>query len=217
MYAVDESKLNPHYYYYGDDHAPDLTEEDSRAEADAFVTRVSLPFPSTKLPPHENNFTKYDLKIMSIDVTLDLVRWLDGKGIVKSASLRGVRGVIDRRDVFWDENTPEMPRRMYQRGDFEFGRVTLEDLFLTVYNPKFRPYGVSIFNADLPKLRKQWLLYDLICAASLVGLFDNCLFSLHTPQRYNLANENSGKGVPESRLVSYLYYCFVFLELWLLM
>ncbi|KNE56548.1 hypothetical protein AMAG_02349 [Allomyces macrogynus ATCC 38327] len=152
------------------------------APGDVF-TRPQLPRPPRPVSRDANNFTKYEVRIASIDVTLDLIRWLDGKGLVKDMVVKGVRGIIDRRDVFWDDDdatTP--PRRTHQPGDFDMERVVVEDLFLTVYNPNFRPYSVSVFNADLPRLRKQWLLYDIICATSLVGLFDNCLFSLHTPQ-----------------------------------
>ncbi|KAI9164241.1 Mitochondrial distribution and morphology protein 31, mitochondrial precursor [Blastocladiella emersonii ATCC 22665] len=215
MHALDESRLEPHYYYshdpFGD---PDDDDDDdggitlSRGAADlahadpdlrppprvAAGAAANAPAPWTRsttgpanpqpLSRDENNFTKYELKIQSIDVTLDLVRWLDGKGLIRDAVIRGVRGIVDRRDVFWDDDAPAIPpRRVHQPGDFELERVVLDDLFVTVYNPEFRPYSLSVFQADLPRLRKQWLLYDIICATSLVGLFDNCLFSLHTPQR----------------------------------
>ena len=36
----------------------------------------------------------FDLNIDSVDVKLSLRRWLDGKGLVESAVVRGVRGVL---------------------------------------------------------------------------------------------------------------------------
>jgi hypothetical protein len=53
---------------------------------------------------------------------------------------------------------------------------------LTVLNPNFRPYTVSIYTADLPIFRTQWMLYDIMCAESIVGMFDGCLFSVHKSQ-----------------------------------
>lgn len=50
-------------------HVPDLSEEDT-------------------------NYTQFDLTIDSIDVTLSLWRWLDGKGLVEDAVIKGVRGVL---------------------------------------------------------------------------------------------------------------------------
>lgn len=42
----------------------------------------------------DTNFTMFDVNIDSVDVTLSLKRWLDGKGLVEDAVVRGVRGVI---------------------------------------------------------------------------------------------------------------------------
>jgi distribution and morphology protein 31 len=46
-----------------------------------------------------NNYTMFDVNFEEVDVTLSLVRWLSGKGLVKEAKVRGVRGVIGRLDV----------------------------------------------------------------------------------------------------------------------
>ena len=36
----------------------------------------------------------FDINIDEVDVTLSFMRWLDGKGLVKDASVKGVRGVV---------------------------------------------------------------------------------------------------------------------------
>lgn len=46
------------------------------------------------LKDEDTNYTMFDLTVDSVDVTLSLKRWLDGKGLVESAVVRGVRGVI---------------------------------------------------------------------------------------------------------------------------
>ncbi|KAI8047968.1 mitochondrial distribution and morphology protein family 31/32 [Gilbertella persicaria] len=137
-----------------------------------------------------------DLVIDRVDVTLSLMRWMDGKGLVQSADIQGVRGVVDRRHVRWDPDVPYDPvaaRHKYTPGDFELEKLTLEDLLVTVYQPNgFRPYPVSIFQAQLDRFRKQWLFYDLLCATSITGSFDKCLFSVHTPQLEKSVLEQSG-------------------------
>ena len=40
------------------------------------------------------DYAVYDLNVDSIDVTLSLWHWLDGKGLVKDAVIKGVRGVL---------------------------------------------------------------------------------------------------------------------------
>lgn len=132
------------------------------------------------------NYTMFDLQVDSIDVTLSLQRWFDGKGLVEDAEIRGVRGIVDRRNVFWDPDKPYDPRaarRQPSHGDFELESLKIEDFLVTVYQPNdFRPFNFSIFSAHIPKLRKQWLFYDLLSADSITGQVDGCLFSLHKPQ-----------------------------------
>ncbi|KAI8990127.1 mitochondrial distribution and morphology protein family 31/32 [Pilobolus umbonatus] len=148
------------------------------------------------------NWMWYNLVIDRVDVTLSLIRWMDGKGLVQSADVQGVRGVVDRRHVRWDPDVPYDPvaaRHKYTPGDFELEKLTLEDLLVTVYQPNgFRPYPVSIFQAQLDRFRKQWLFYDLLCATNIVGAFDKCLFSVHTPQLEKSVLEQSGHIDSES-------------------
>lgn len=138
----------------------------------------------------------YDLVIDRVEVTLSLIRWMDGKGLVQSADIQGVRGVVDRRHVRWDPDVPYDPvasRHEYTPGDFELEKLTVEDLLVTVYQPNgFRPYPVSIFQAQLDRFRKQWLFYDFLCATSIIGAFDKCLFSVHSPQLEKSVLEQSG-------------------------
>ncbi|KAE8224903.1 hypothetical protein CF319_g2277 [Tilletia indica] len=143
----------------------------------------------------DTNFTMFDLNVDSIDISLSFSRWWDGKGLVTSAAVKGVRGVIDRRNVFWDPEKPYDPkehRRKPRIGDFQLDSLVLEDFLVTVYQPSppgsppgsapFRPFNFSIFRAHLPRFRRQWLFYDLLNAEYITGQLDGCLFSLHKPQ-----------------------------------
>ncbi|KAF5355505.1 hypothetical protein D9758_006407 [Tetrapyrgos nigripes] len=146
-------------------------------------------------PPVEEdaNYTMFDLNVDSIDVTLSLWRWLDGKGLVEDAVVKGVRGVLDRRSVFWDPDNPLDPSAFLHPshpGDFELESLQIEDLLITVYQPGgFRPYTASIFRADIRTFRKSWMFYDFLSAENIVGQFDNCLFSLHKPQSIGRTTE----------------------------
>ncbi|KIM69649.1 hypothetical protein SCLCIDRAFT_718518 [Scleroderma citrinum Foug A] len=161
------------------------------------------------LPSHAEddlNYTMFDLNVDSIDVTLSLRRWFDGKGLVEDAVVKGVRGVIDRRSVHWDPENPLDPAAFLhpaRPGDFELQSLQLEDVLVTVYQPgEFRPYTSSIFRADIRTLRKQFLFYDLLSAENVVGQFDNCLFSLHKPQSIGRTTEQDLKDGQWSRMVS---------------
>jgi distribution and morphology protein 31 len=45
----------------------------------------------------------FDLTIESIQVTLNLVRWLDGKGLVQDADVQGVRGVVGKWKSLYEQ------------------------------------------------------------------------------------------------------------------
>ncbi|KAG0356674.1 Mitochondrial distribution and morphology protein 31, mitochondrial precursor [Gamsiella multidivaricata] len=174
---VEEPSQNHLLSHKGEDHSGHGHEHDHDGSEHGVATEEEV----------DTNFTMFDLTIDQIDVTLSAKRWLDGKGLIEDASIKGVRGVIDRTHVWWDpdvEYIPEEARRKHVTGDFELDSLQLEDMLVTVLQPDdFRPYTVSIFSAQFPCFRKQWLFYDMLCAESMVGMFDGCLFSCYTAQR----------------------------------
>ncbi|PVU91229.1 hypothetical protein BB559_004219 [Furculomyces boomerangus] len=129
----------------------------------------------------DTNFTYYKLHIDEIDVELSLVRWLDGKGIIKKCLVRGARGVVDRRHIFYDYSIPYNPeeeRKKHIPGYFDIEDFEAENVMITLLNPGFRPVPVAIYSASLGKLRQQWFFYDFLSASSMVGMYDNSLFSV---------------------------------------
>lgn len=116
-----------------------------------------------------------------------------GKGIVKAAKMKGVRGVCDRKHLIWPEDYVPT-RRTPQFGDFELNEFAVEDMLITIQNPNFRPFTLSIIDAQLPLFRRQWLLYDWMCAKSIVGTVDNCLFCVSKPQTKDLAAQKELKS-----------------------
>ncbi|CAE6430782.1 unnamed protein product [Rhizoctonia solani] len=152
----------------------------------------------------DDGWTTFDLEIDSVDVTLSFARWLDGRGLIKNAAVKGVRGVVDRRSVLWDPEVhadPTQFRHPPQLGDFELDSLEVEDLLVTLYQPgDFRPFTASIFRANFGVFRKQWLFYDLMSADHIVGQYDNCLFSLHTPQSIGRTMEQEVKDSRWTRM-----------------
>lgn len=130
------------------------------------------------------NYTQFDLTIDSVSVTLSLSKWMNGTGIVQDMEVKGLRGIVDRRFVHWDlDDDPTNYKNVHQLGDFEIENFRMEDALVTLYQPDgFRPFRVSMFNCDLPRLRKHWLFYDLLSANNMSGTYDNSLFTIHPRQ-----------------------------------
>lgn len=129
-------------------------------------------------PEKDDNYTQFDITVDRFDVTISMARLLEGRGLARSCDAHGVRGIIDRSRV----RAIDGWRYHSKPGDFELDSVTVKDALVNIVSADFRPFSVSILHADLPRLRKAYLLYDILCVESAVGLFDKCLFSIHTPQ-----------------------------------
>ena len=196
-------------------------------EVKTFATPSPLPvsFLSASLSSHAQvnvaraaegeNYAMFDVNLEEVEVSLSLMRWLDGKGLVKDAKLKGVRGVIgecildlvpreaelaaDRRSVWWDQSKPLVPsqfRHATRSGDFELEYLHIEDALVTVYQPDGqRPFNFSVFNAAIGPLRKRWLFYDILSAEAITGQLDNCLYSLHMPQKPGRAQDQEEGAV----------------------
>ena len=133
------------------------------------------------------NYTQFDLSLDTVNVTLSFTKWFNSKGLLRDVEIKGVRGVIDRTSVHYtgEHIDPRTYRHEHNPGDFEIDSFKLEDLLITVYQPRgFRPFSVSVFTCDLPQLRKQWLFYDFLSANVMSGSFDNSLFTIHPRQMH---------------------------------
>ncbi|QQK41755.1 Mitochondrial distribution and morphology protein 31 [Penicillium digitatum] len=154
----------------------------------------------------DTNYTQFDLSIETVNVTLSFTKWFNGKGPLHDVEVKGIRGVVDRRHVYWPEEDldPKSYRHEHTPGDFEIDSFKMHDLLVTVYQPdNFRPFSVSIFSCDLPQLRKQWLFYDFLSANMMSGSYDNSLFTIHARQTHGFTGirqdsvaEEDGKPSP---------------------
>ncbi|GAA6059641.1 hypothetical protein JCM10212_004144 [Sporobolomyces blumeae] len=177
-----------------------LVDPSSRARSDDDIVSDD----EAKLREMVSQWTHFHLSIDTVEVTLSLRRWLDGKGLVKAAAVRGVRGVVERSHIKYDPDAPTdrfKYRNVPRPGDFCLENLQIQDFLVTIYQPDdFRPYTFSIFSAEIGRLRKQWLFYDLMRAESITGQIDNCLFSLHRPQSIGRTSEEDLKDARWSRM-----------------
>lgn len=127
------------------------------------------------------DFTQFDLVIESCEVSLNFWKWLNGKGIIEDLSLSGMRGIVDRTHLkpIDPNSTITQPKYMRKPGDFEIDKFKINDMLVTLYQPNgFRPFQISVFHCQLPQLRKQWLLYDMLNGDSVSGTCDDSMFVL---------------------------------------
>jgi distribution and morphology protein 31 len=148
-------------------------------------------------PQEDTNYTQFDITLGEVNVTLSFRKWFNSKGLLQNVEVKHVRGVVDRTQVHWtgEQLDPKSYRHEHSPGDFEIDQFKVEDLLVTVHQPNgFRPFPVSIYNADLPRLRKQWLFYDMLSANSMTGEFDRSLFTIHPRQTHAYTGANLGQN-----------------------
>lgn len=155
------------------------------AAASAAMAQRSSEVAAAGDPEDDGNYTQFDVTINSVNVTLSFSKWFNGKGLLHNVEILGVRGVLDRTSV--QRSDPDIDPKIYRHehstGDFEIDDFKMSDVLLSVYQPdNFRPFTVSVFNCELPRLRKQWLFYDFMSANNMSGSFDDSLFTVHPRQ-----------------------------------
>jgi distribution and morphology protein 31 len=147
----------------------------------------------------DTNYTQFDVIIGEVNVTLSFRKWWNSKGLLQNVEVKHVRGVVDRTHVHWTGEyvDPKSYRHEHNPGDFEIDSFKIEDLLVTIHQPNdFRPFPVSIYNAELPRLRKQWMFFDLLSANSMTGEYDTSLFTIHPRQTNSYTGAQLGD--PES-------------------
>ena len=129
----------------------------------------------------DGNYTQFDVTIDKLEFSLSISNWLNGKGILDDVTINGLRGIVDRTHIVWKLNDdPRNYLNVHKPGDFEINKFIMNDVLFTLYQPdKFRPFQVSIYNCELPQLRKNWLFYDVLNATSMSGSYDNSMFTIH--------------------------------------
>jgi len=159
----------------------------SSTEAAAAAAAASQAAKDEYDPDEDTNYTQFDVTFDTVNVTLSFTKWFNGKGLLQDVEVRGVRGVVDRTFVHWTDEVidPKSYRHKHNIGDFEIDDFKMSDVLLTLYQPNnFRPFTISIFSCELPRLRKQWLFYDFLSATTMSGSFDNSLFTIHPVQAH---------------------------------
>ncbi|KAF2071222.1 hypothetical protein CYY_007456 [Polysphondylium violaceum] len=139
----------------------------------------------SRRPRADEHLSSIQLSIKRIDIKLSLLWMLEGKGIIQECLLSGVRGLIDRRTEGVYVNKDYIyPRKKKAQGDFVFEKLEVKDLLITYFLPDrtHRPLSISIYHLESDRFRKQWLLLDLLSCKSIIGKFDNSLFTFTIPQ-----------------------------------
>lgn len=137
------------------------------------------PFDSVSI---NQNVSAILLDIEEISVKISLIWWLQGHGFIEKLHARNITGDIFSEHLIWDTKNLNIVRE-HKRGDFVIEDLKLSDVNVNLHQiAQNRPLRVQIHSIDCGKVRKQWLLRDLLLSHSAYGIFDGSLFSLTRKQ-----------------------------------
>lgn len=179
-----------------------MSKGSSKTAAAAAFQEMDHPRQQNDEETEDSNYTQFDVSIDTVNVTLSFTKWFNSHGLLKDVHVKGIRGIVDRTHVKWTDADAQIDPKSYRvehnPGDFELDSFKMEDVLVTIYQPNnFRPFTLSIFSCDLPRLRRQWLMYDFLSANMMSGSYDNSLFTIHPRQTHRYTEAQLQGGLEE--------------------
>lgn len=123
-----------------------------------------------KVKIHSKHNTDVNLIIDSLKLTLSFKKWQDLRGLIDNVEIFGMNGeVITTNDKIIN---------LFENKNYELNNVKISDSNIYLNGLK-----LSIFNSEIPKLRLDWLLFDIFNASNISGsVNDSSMFSIHKRQ-----------------------------------
>lgn len=125
----------------------------------------------------KNTHLKYTLKIDEINVTLSLRKWINRKGLIHDVEIDGLDG-----DVYLNSSNFMVDSSFH--GNYELGNFKVTHSKIIFHDDHiFRePLELILFNCEMNRLRRNWIVYDFLDANSMFGSIGGSLFTLHKRQ-----------------------------------
>ncbi|KAL3236724.1 Mdm32p [Nakaseomyces bracarensis] len=124
-----------------------------------------------------------DLQLHRVEVSLSVMKWLSGKGLVNDISIFGISGDISINDKK-ESNVESLINWVTESNPtYELTNFTINDSSTVVHDKaKGKSLKMSIYNLEIPRLRFDHLLTDIFSADVLVGAVNDSLFNIHKRQ-----------------------------------
>ncbi|CAI8508739.1 unnamed protein product [Pichia kudriavzevii] len=126
------------------------------------------------IPKHHS---EYRLEISEVNLTLSLRQWLDGTGLIDGIEIDGLHGnmdIVEGDQLILDNSFHD---------NYELSYLKIKHSQIRFNSEYFnKPLELVIFNCDLKKFRRKWMVYDFLNANSVFGSLGGSLFTLHKRQ-----------------------------------
>ncbi|KAG0686489.1 hypothetical protein C6P40_003960 [Pichia californica] len=128
------------------------------------------------------NSEYYKFKISELNLTFSFNKWFDGKGLINEIEIEGLKGDVN---IFKDEDEEDILLLDESFNDkYEINHIKVKHSKINFNSEKYlsKPLELIIFNCDMNKLRREWIVYDFLNANTMFGSLGGSLFTLHKRQ-----------------------------------
>jgi distribution and morphology protein 32 len=122
--------------------------------------------------------SNYLFEISEINLTFSFNKWFDGQGLIDSIEIDGLQGdvnIFDNGQLILDDSFNDN----YQLNHLKVKHSKIRFHSETYFN---QPLELVVFNCDLKRLRRKWMVYDFLNADTMFGSLGGSLFTLHKRQ-----------------------------------
>ncbi|KTB07827.1 Mitochondrial distribution and morphology protein 32 [Nakaseomyces glabratus] len=136
-----------------------------------------------------------NLKLNQVEVSLSVVKWLSGKGLVNDISIFGISGDISINDKK-ESNVESLINWVTESNPtYELNNFTINDSSTVIHDKANNKHlNMNIYSLVIPRLRFDHLLTDIFSADVLAGSVNDSLFNIHKRQNKLLPAFFSDKG-----------------------
>ncbi|GMM32014.1 hypothetical protein DAMA08_047590 [Martiniozyma asiatica (nom. inval.)] len=154
---------------------------------------------NVKIKSSDTDFLIYNLKFDQINLTLSLSKWLHGKGLINDVDINGMEGDVYINNSATMELEAEMDNSLHENYEFGNFKITHSKLNFQNENLLQHPLELCLFNCELDRIRRDWIVYDFLDANTMFGSLGGSLFTLHRRQR-QLNNFTNVDGKEKAKL-----------------
>jgi hypothetical protein len=128
--------------------------------------------------PKVASHSDYELEISEISLTFSFNKWMDGQGLIDKVEIEGLYGnvnLLDGDQLLLDESFSD---------EYLLNHLKVKHSEITFHSDVYfkEPLKLVVFNCDMDRLRRKWMVYDFLNASSLFGSLGGSLFTLHKRQ-----------------------------------
>lgn len=122
--------------------------------------------------------TFYELSISEVSLTFSFNKWFDGQGLIDGIAIDGLQGdinMIGDEALILDDSLSD---------NYELRYLNVKHSKINFHSETYfnKPLELVVFNCNLKKLRRRWMVYDFLNADSMFGSLGGSLFTLHRRQ-----------------------------------